>query len=165
MATAEVKTPLGVIGIAASEHGIVEVSLNGPVMDVDSGGAQNEHRAEAVVQRAAAQFAEYFSGERREFDLPLDNEVIEGASFRSRVLTAMLQVGYGEVVTYGELAEMAGSPRAARAAGTACSTNPLAIIIPCHRVVPAGGGVGSYGGGEEMKKWLLELEGSVTPSS
>ena len=72
---------------------------------------------------------------------------------------------YGQVVTYGELAEMAGSPRAARAAGSACATNPLGILIPCHRVVPASGGVGSFGsyaGGREMKRWLLELEGWQT---
>ena len=75
----------------------------------------------------------------------------------------MSGVPYGETVTYGGLAELAGFPKAARAAGTACSTNPLAMFIPCHRVVPASGGIGRYGGGESMKRALLELEGVVEP--
>lgn len=164
MAISQVETPFGAVGIAASADGVVEVNLSGPVLDDDPSAHTPE--AAAVAERAAQQFREYFAGQRRVFDLPLDCELFEQSSFRARALTALRDVPYGQWVTYGQLAEMAGSPRAARAAGTACATNPLGIIIPCHRVLPAGGGVGSFGGGvgsyaggREMKRWLLELEG------
>jgi methylated-DNA-[protein]-cysteine S-methyltransferase len=75
------------------------------------------------------------------------------------------EVGPGEVVTYGGLAQRAGRPRAARAAGTACATNPIPLVVPCHRVLPGGGGVGNYGGGAHVKRALLELEGSISPRS
>lgn len=165
MATAQVETTFGTLGVAASARGVVEVSLTGAVLDDDTPGADSPEAA-AIAQEAAAQFAEYFAGQRREFDLPLDCPLFGEDTFRARALMALREVGYGQAVTYGELAAMAGSPRAARAAGTACSTNPLAIIIPCHRVLPAGGGVGSFGaslgsyaGGREMKRWLLSIEG------
>nr|WP_120492610.1 methylated-DNA--[protein]-cysteine S-methyltransferase [Corynebacterium lactis] len=194
MATAQVDTPFGTVGIAASARGVVEVSLTGPVLDVAAepslADADSDALASDIANRAAQQFAEYFAGQRREFDLPLDCPLLDGPDqasseqggaeqggrderpFRARALSALLDVPYGESVTYGELAAMAGSPRAARAAGTACSTNPLAIIIPCHRVLPVGGGVGSFGaslgsyaGGVEMKRWLLELEGWTAPQA
>lgn len=160
MAVSQVETPFGALGIATSARGVVEVNLLGPVLDDDPSAADPE--AQAVAELAAQQFREYFSGQRREFALPLDCDIFTQDSFRARALTALRDVPYGQVVTYGELAEMAGSPRAARAAGSACATNPLGILIPCHRVVPASGGAGSFGsyaGGREMKRWLLELEG------
>lgn len=163
MAISQVETPFGVLGIATSARGVVEVNLLGPVLDDDPSAADPE--AQAVAEQAAQQFREYFAGQRREFALPLDCDIFTQDSFRARALTALRDVPYGQVVTYGELAEMAGSPRAARAAGSACATNPLGILIPCHRVVPASGGVGSFGsyaGGREMKRWLLELEGWQT---
>ena len=163
MAIAQVETPFGVLGIAASARGVVEVNLGGPIPLDDATTVSDGDRlaAQALADEAAKQFREYFLGKRKEFDLPLDCALFEEDSFRARALTALMDVGYGERISYGELAEMAGSPRAARAAGTACSTNPLAIIIPCHRVVPASGGIGSYGGGENLKKWLLELESAI----
>lgn len=160
MAIAQVETPFGVLGIATSTRGVVEVNLGGPIPLDDAAALSDDDRlaAQSLADEAAKQFREYFKGERTDFELPLDCALFEENSFRARALTALMEVGYGERVSYGELAKMAGSPRAARAAGTACSTNPLAIIIPCHRVVPASGGIGSYGGGETLKKWLLELE-------
>lgn len=163
MAISQVETPFGVLGIATSARGVVEVNLLGPVLDDDPSAADPE--AQAVAEQAAQQFREYFAGQRREFALPLDCDIFTQDSFRARALTALRDVPYGQVVTYGELAEMAGSPRAARVAGSACATNPLGILIPCHRVVPASGGAGSFGsyaGGREMKRWLLELEGWQT---
>ncbi|QPR31406.1 methylated-DNA--[protein]-cysteine S-methyltransferase [Corynebacterium amycolatum] len=163
MAISQVETPFGVLGIATSARGVVEVNLLGPVLDDDPSAADPE--AQAVAEQAAQQFREYFAGQRREFALPLDCDIFTQDSFRARALTALRDVPYGQVVTYGELAEMTGSPRAARAAGSACATNPLGILIPCHRVVPASGGAGSFGsyaGGREMKRWLLELEGWQT---
>lgn len=163
MAISQVETPFGALGIATSARGVVEANLLGPVLDDDPSAADPE--AQAVAEQAAQQFREYFAGQRREFALPLDCDIFTQDSFRARALTALRDVPYGQVVTYGELAEMAGSPRAARAAGSACATNPLGILIPCHRVVPASGGAGSFGsyaGGREMKRWLLELEGWQT---
>lgn len=160
MAIAQVETPFGALGIATSARGVVEVNLLGPVLDDDPSAAGPE--AQAVAELAAQQFREYFAGQRRDFALPLDCDFLTQDSFRARALAALRDVPYGQVVTYGELAELAGSPRAARAAGSACATNPLGILIPCHRVVPASGGAGSFGayaGGREMKRWLLELEG------
>jgi methylated-DNA-[protein]-cysteine S-methyltransferase len=84
------------------------------------------------------------------------------APFRRRVLeTLHHEVGRGQTVTYGALAARAGNPKAARAAGTACARNPVPIVVPCHRVLPGGGGVGAYGGGPERKRALLELEGAI----
>ena len=108
-----------------------------------------------VLLEAAAQLNEYFSGKRREFDLPLS---YGGTEFRTSVLDALREIPYGETRTYGEIAESIGSPRAYRAVGTACAENPLPIVIPCHRVVPSSGGIGSYAGGSSMKRRLLDFE-------
>lgn len=161
MATIAMDSPFGTLGIAASSRGVVEVDLGGVVA---KHGAEDDPAAREILDQAVQQFSEYFAGERKEIEVPIDPDVekmLAGDSFRARALTALREIPYGEVVSYGELAERAGSPRAARAAGTACATNPLAIIVPCHRVVPAGGGIGSYGGGEDMKRELLALEGSL----
>ena len=108
-----------------------------------------------VLLEAAAQLNEYFSGKRRRFDLPLS---YGGTEFRTSVLDALREIPYGETRTYGEIAESIGSPRAYRAVGTACAENPLPIVIPCHRVVPSSGGIGSYAGGSSMKRRLLDFE-------
>ena len=158
MATALFDSPLGPLGLAASSHGLVEVSLHGRVAPH---GPEDDPAARAILDDAQRQLGEYFAGRRREFDVPIDVDLGDG--FRGRALAALSGVPYGETVTYGGLAELAGFPKAARAAGTACSTNPLAMFIPCHRVVPASGGIGKYGGGESMKRALLELEGVVEP--
>ena len=158
MATASFDSPLGPLGLAASSRGLVEVSLRGRVAPH---GPEDDPAALAILDEAQRQLKEYFAGRRRDFDVPVDVDLGDG--FRGRALAALSGVPYGETVTYGGLAELAGFPKAARAAGTACSTNPLAMFIPCHRVVPASGGIGKYGGGESMKRALLELEGVVEP--
>lgn len=158
MATASFDSPLGPLGLAASSLGLVEVSLRGRVAPH---GPEDDPAARAILDEAQRQLKEYFAGRRRDFDVPVDVDLGDG--FRGRALAALSGVPYGETVTYGGLAELAGFPKAARAAGTACSTNPLAVFIPCHRVVPVSGGIGKYGGGESMKRALLELEGVVEP--
>ncbi|MFD6728723.1 methylated-DNA--[protein]-cysteine S-methyltransferase [Corynebacterium xerosis] len=158
MATASFDSPLGPLGLAASSRGLVEVSLRGRVAPH---GPEDDPAALAILDEAQRQLKEYFAGRRRDFDVPVDVDLGDG--FRGRALAALSGVPYGETVTYGGLAELAGFPKAARAAGTACSTNPLAVFIPCHRVVPVSGGIGKYGGGESMKRALLELEGVVEP--
>ncbi len=103
----------------------------------------------------------YFEGEGDRLDLPVDLELV-AAPFRRRVLeTLHREVGRGEVVTYGALAERSGNPRAARAVGTACARNPVPLVVPCHRVLPGSGGIGAYGGGPERKRVLLALEGAL----
>jgi methylated-DNA-[protein]-cysteine S-methyltransferase len=104
------------------------------------------------------QLEEYFAGERTSFDLPLD---MHGHEFERRVWAALRQIPYGETVSYGEIAERIGAPGAARAVGLANGRNPVAIIVPCHRVIGANGKLTGFGGGLPMKRALLDLEQGV----
>ena len=119
-----------------------------------------ENAATPLLRRAAKQLAEYFAGKRRDFDLPL---APRGTAFQHNVWTRMAKIPYGKVITYGDLAQAVGS--APRAIGGACGRNPIAIILPCHRVVGSAGALTGYsgGGGLNTKQFLLELEGVVTP--
>ena len=108
-----------------------------------------------LLERAEGQIREYFDGRRQEFDLPL---TFVGTDFQKKVWQALTEIPYGETVTYGALAERIGCPGGARAVGAANHCNPLPILVPCHRVVGAGGNLTGYAGGMEMKKFLLELE-------
>ena len=115
-----------------------------------------------VADRAARQLTEYLSGDRKEFDLPLDWNGTE--SLRRHVLQVLYEtVGYGETVSYQELAARSGHPTAARVVGQIMGSNPIPVIVPCHRVTASGGELGGFGGGLETKRWLLELEGSLPP--
>lgn len=109
----------------------------------------------AILDEAERQLREYFEGRRRAFDLPLE---LSGTPFQRLVWDALLGIPYGEVKTYGELARKIGKPRAARAVGGACHANPIAIIVPCHRVVGTGGALVGFGGGLDVKEKLLDLE-------
>jgi len=111
-----------------------------------------------LVTKAIQQLQEYFTGRRREFDLPL---APAGSDFQMRVWQALRQIPYGETRSYGEVARAIGWEKAARAVGAANGANPIAIVIPCHRVIQADGSLGGYGGGTELKRYLLELERSV----
>ena len=136
-----------------SERGVREISLPGDDQPDGALGA-----ADALVKR---QLSEWFVGKRHDFDFTLDLDGVDG--FRRTVLKTLAHdVAWGEIVTYGELADMAGRPRAARAVGSAMRDNPLPFVIPCHRVVAAGGRIGGYGGGRNavsLKRQLLEREG------
>jgi methylated-DNA-[protein]-cysteine S-methyltransferase len=119
-----------------------------------------------TVQRSVAQLEEYFAGRRRSFDLPLDLPAMPAAA--RAVLDALQGIGYGETITYAELAVRSGTGLPARAIGSVMGANPLPIVIPCHRVV-ASDGLGGYSGGEPgrelaTKRWLLELEGALPPA-
>ncbi len=105
---------------------------------------------------------DYFSGRRREFQLALDWSLI--GPFARKVLHVTAEIPYGGVLSYAEVAGEAGSPRGSRAAGNALGSNPIPIVIPCHRVLRSGGALGGYGGGLHRKRYLLELEGALTPS-
>jgi methylated-DNA-[protein]-cysteine S-methyltransferase len=137
------------------------------VRDLHRGGACP---ATEILRTAEAQLHEYFTGGRTSFDLPLDflnplgtaeapsPDGPPSPSWRSRVLSALLDVPYGTTTTYGRIAERLGVPRAARAVGTACGRNPLCVVVPCHRVVGRSGALTGYVGGLDRKKHLLDLE-------
>jgi methylated-DNA-[protein]-cysteine S-methyltransferase len=108
----------------------------------------------------AHQLEEYFAGSRRTFEVPL---ALAGSPFEQRVWDALLEVPYGTTVSYGEIARRIGEPTAARAVGIANGRNPVAVIVPCHRVIGADGGLTGYGGGLERKRFLLDLEAGVMP--
>lgn len=108
-----------------------------------------------LLQEAEEQLNEYFAGVRREFDLPL---APQGTPFQQAVWATLQKIPYGEVRTYGQLAAALGKPKASRAVGGACHCNPIAILIPCHRVVGANGSLTGYAGGLDVKEYLLELE-------
>ena len=109
-----------------------------------------------------AQLEQYFAGERRAFDVPLE---LRGSDFQRDVWAALLEIPYGETASYGEIARRVGRPGKARAVGRANGSNPLAVIVPCHRVIGADGSLTGYGGGMERKRLLLDLEAGIIPIS
>jgi methylated-DNA-[protein]-cysteine S-methyltransferase len=108
-----------------------------------------------LVESVSRQLAEYFAGQRREFDLPLDPQ---GTPFQKRVWSALRRIPYGKTRSYGDVARAAGSPKGARAVGMANHDNPIAIVVPCHRVIAADGSLGGYACGLRFKRKLLDLE-------
>ena len=159
-----IDSPVGALLLAATPHGLVRVAYD--VEDHDRVLDTLAHRISPRVLRAprrldpaARELDEYFGGRRRVFDLPLDLSL--SAGFRQLVQRYLPEIGYGQTRTYGQVAELVGNPRAVRAVGTACATNPLPVVVPCHRVLPAGGAVGRYIGGTDAKKALLRLEAAA----
>ena len=156
-----VDSPLGQLMLAATERGIVRVAFAAEGFDAVLGilaekvGVRVLHRA-APLDAAAAQLDEYFAHLRRGFELSLDHRLSSG--YRLEVQLALPSIGYGHTVSYKELAATTGRPAAVRAVGTACATNPLPIVVPCHRVLRSDGSLGGYLGGLEAKKVLLDLE-------
>jgi methylated-DNA-[protein]-cysteine S-methyltransferase len=158
-------SPLGTGHIAATPRGIVSVGLPNLAADrflaqLASGVSPRVLELPRRLDEARRELDEYFEGQRQEFELALDWELVR-SPFRSRVLHETALVPYGVTSTYGEVAARAGNPRAYRAAGTALGHNPIPIIVPCHRVLLSGGRLGDYGGGPEMKEFLLRLEGAI----
>jgi methylated-DNA-[protein]-cysteine S-methyltransferase len=153
-------SPLGKLSIRASERGIAEVSFSqgmgaGPKAGKNP-SAQLRTGARSHLKLCLSQMQEYFAGRRSSFALSFD---LAGTEFQRRTWRALGRVPFGTVVSYAELARKAGSPRAARAVGTAMGKNPLAILLPCHRVIPSSRKVpGNYAGGVTRKKWLLKHE-------
>lgn len=115
-------------------------------------------RKREPLQPMIAQLREYFAGDRKQFQIPV---TLFGTVFQMRVWNALRRIKYGETLTYGDLAAQLGDPHLARAVGAACGANPVAIVVPCHRIVGAGDKLTGYGGGIETKRRLLQLEGSV----
>jgi methylated-DNA-[protein]-cysteine S-methyltransferase len=156
-----VDSPVGRLLLAATDAGLVRVAY--PNEDHD---AVLQALADRVSPRilsapirlegAARELDEYFSGQRRSFDLPLDWRLSTG--FRRAVLSHLTDIGYGRTASYAAVATLAGNPKAIRAAASACATNPLPIVVPCHRVIYSDGRIGNYLGGPDAKRTLLTLE-------
>lgn len=165
VAFATLDTPVGSTSIAATSRGIVSVGLPNHPLDefverLATGISPRVVEAPGRLDTARRELSEFFEGNRRDFGLELDWTLVPGGFYR-KVLNATARLPYGSTKTYGEIAKSAGNPRAHRAAGTALGSNPLPIVVPCHRIVRAGPDPGNYGGGPELKRWLLELEGSL----
>ena len=165
VAYAAVDSPLGRCRVAATERGIVGVSLPNLAEDaflaqLAAGVSPRVLELPGRLDRARRELEEYFVGRRRAFDLELDWRLVP-PGFYGRVLRATAKLPYGVTASYGEIAGRAGNARAYRAAGSALGSNPIPIVVPCHRVLRAGGKLGDYGGGPEMKRFLLELEGAI----
>jgi methylated-DNA-[protein]-cysteine S-methyltransferase len=169
VAYATLDTPIGTAGLAATGRGLVRVVLPNqplePVLeDIAVRLSPRVLESPARLDEARRELEEYFEGKRDRFELELDWSLVP-PGFYSRVLRETAKLPYGVTATYGELAARAGNPRAFRAAGTALGSNPIPLVVPCHRVLRAGGVIGNYGGGPAMKEFLLRLEGAVGGAS
>jgi methylated-DNA-[protein]-cysteine S-methyltransferase len=155
-------TPVGTLLLAATELGLVRVAYasenhDAVLQTLADRISPRILKAPARLDAAATELDEYFAGRRRAFDLPLDWRLTAG--FRATVLHHLAtDLAYGQTASYGTVAQLSGNPKAARAVGTACATNPIPVVVPCHRVVRADGSMGGYIGGPEAKRALLTLE-------
>lgn len=156
-----VDSPVGTLLLAATPVGLVRVAFANEGHDavlalLAAKVSPRVLRAPARLDAAARQLEEYFAGTRRAFDVPLDMRLSHG--FRRAVLDHLPAIAYGRTESYAQVAAAAGSPKAVRAVGTACATNPLPVVVPCHRVVRSDGSFGGYLGGPDAKRTLLTLE-------
>jgi methylated-DNA-[protein]-cysteine S-methyltransferase len=154
-------SPIGELALAATRKGLVRVALNPATEDIVTELADEiSPRVLEMPSRlddVRRELDEYFAGNRDRFDVPVDMQLARG--FGRRVLDAVARIPFGSVSTYKDMATAAGNPRAYRAAGNAIGSNPVPIVVPCHRVLHSGGGLGGYGGGLDRKRFLLRLEG------
>lgn len=151
-----IESPLGTLRLVATSEGLASIGFTDETAMAARERDWVHDPAHPVLRRAAAQLAEYFAGRRREFDLPL---APSGTSFQRAVWKAIATVPAGETISYTELARRAGHPGSFRAVGAATGRNPLAIVVPCHRIVGADGSLTGYAGGLARKRALLALEG------
>jgi len=154
--------PAGKIGIIEDGGNITGVFFRNREHFLPKGIADSTEKETPLIKTAAAQLGEYFKGKRKQFDLPL---LLRGTDFQKAVWNALLDIPFGETRNYRQVAEAAGNPKACRAAGMANNRNPVVIIVPCHRVIGADGSLTGYGGGIELKSYLLNLEQAGTHSS
>ena len=174
LAIESIQTPVGDIQIHCSNAGVKQLKIR---WNLNSGqfGQRGENRKSAAAQnsgkpankkqtpatkiasQAKRELQEYFAGRRRDFSVPLD---MDGTDFQKKVWQALSEIPYGEVRSYGQIARRVGNPKASRAVGTANGANPVAIIVPCHRVIAGDGSLGGFGGGLANKTYLLTLEKS-----
>jgi methylated-DNA-[protein]-cysteine S-methyltransferase len=153
-------SPVGPLGFAVSDQGLVALHFDrdGRFPPADTKQTRWVEDAERTAPHRA-ELEQYFRGERRAFNLPLD---LRGTDFQKSCWRELLRIPYGETRTYADIARAIGKPNAFRAVGMANHDNPIAIIVPCHRVLASNGGLCGYGGGLDIKQKLLELEGAKT---
>jgi methylated-DNA-[protein]-cysteine S-methyltransferase len=160
LAIASARFSIGEVGVACSERGLRELSIRRSGRSSNGrttrGSVAGDARA-ALARRALAEIGEFLDGRRREFTVPLD---LQGTPFQIQVWNALRRIPYGETRSYADIARAVGRPKAARAVGMANHWNPVAIVVPCHRVVASDGSLGGYAGGLNLKTRLLRLEAS-----
>lgn len=159
-----VDSPLGPLLLAATEQGVLRVAFDteghdAVLADLAARVSPRVLRAPVRLEAAVRGLTDYFAGRTRTVDVPLDLRLLGG--YRREVVTSLPQIAYGQVATYGQVAELTGRPRAVRAVGSACATNPLPLLLPCHRVIRSDGSEGEYRGGRAAKHALLDLEQRV----
>ncbi|MFN2545689.1 MAG: methylated-DNA--[protein]-cysteine S-methyltransferase [Actinomycetota bacterium] len=164
VAYAAVDSPIGELLVAATKRGLVRVSFPTEAPDdvVEELAALLSPRvleAPARLDEIRRELDEYFDGSRTHFEVPVDMALTRG--FTRKVLQATARIPFGSVSTYRDVARKAGNERAYRAAGNALGANPIPIVVPCHRVLHSGGGLGGYGGGLDVKRYLLQLEHAI----
>jgi methylated-DNA-[protein]-cysteine S-methyltransferase len=149
-------TPLGTVRVAARGGALLGIWFDGQKYDAKDDATWREAPDDPVLREAGRQLDEYFAGTRASFDLAL---APDGTAFQQRVWRAIAKVPAGETTTYGEIAKRLGCPEAVRAVGAAIGRNPLIVVVPCHRILGAGGALTGYAGGLDRKRALLKLEG------
>jgi methylated-DNA-[protein]-cysteine S-methyltransferase len=159
-------TPLGPLLVVQGERGVLRIAFEGEPEDatlagVAAGVGSRIVRSDRELAATRDALSAYLEGDDDTLALPVDLSLARGPFRRAVLETLHREVHRGEVITYGALAAEAGNPRAVRATGTACATNPVPIVVPCHRVLPSSGRLGNYGGGPERKRTLLTLEGAA----
>jgi methylated-DNA-[protein]-cysteine S-methyltransferase len=155
----DIETAVGPLRVGVDDQGRLRRAT---FLSGDHGRDPRRDWADAVrngkAAAAAAQLRQYFAGERRSFDLPL---ALEGSEFQQKVWRALLEVPYGQTASYGEIARRIGMPGRARAVGRANGSNPIPVVVPCHRIIGSDGTLTGYGGGLHIKRYLLELESAA----
>lgn len=155
---ATIDSPIGRLELVSNGDALTRLSIEGPDYPLQHHGHPGS--PDMVIEQATRELDEYFAGQRTEFEVPI---ALVGTDFQQAIWLALLGVPFGETATYGELAAIAGTPQAARAAGGAVGANPVAIIVPCHRILAGDGKLTGYsnGNGIETKRQLLDLEGNT----
>ena len=150
-------SPIGYLTIGVSSKGLARLSFGKQLLN----NSKNVRwvQSEEHIRPYAAQLDRYFRGEARSFSFPLD---LEGTPFQKKCWNALLDIPYGKTKSYGQVARQVGCPKASRAVGGANHRNPVAIVVPCHRVIASDGSMGGYGGGLKTKEYLLRLEGALS---
>lgn len=162
-----IDSPIGGLILAATDAGLVRLAFEGEGFDrvletlvtrfdTQSALPSATERSAALLDQAVREIEEFFGGTRRVFEVPLDFRLSSG--FHRSVQQFLRQIGYGETLTYKQVAEQVGNPNAVRAVGSACATNPLPVVVPCHRVLRSDGTLGGYAGGLPIKQSLLAME-------
>lgn len=164
VSVATMESPIGELTVAVTRRGLVTVAFEGEDRDVLFERLARElsprvMEATSPTDEVRRELEQYFAGNRRRFEVPVDRSLI--GPFAQKVLRATSRVGFGELATYGEIAARIDRPNAARAVGSALGSNPIPVVIPCHRIVGAGGKLTGYAGGLDRKETLLRLEGSL----